>query len=135
MNEVELNLTPVLDCFTVLITFLLASAGFLSIGFFEAALPGAGSTANTPVTELRVRVHPPGIIELAGKTARGNRFDLDQPAGAAALEQALLSANKTASGRAQIVLAPDDAAGFDLVAKALGFLNRTRIPITIEEAP
>ena len=42
MNEVELNLTPVLDCFTVLITFLLASAGFLSIGFFEAALPGAG---------------------------------------------------------------------------------------------
>jgi biopolymer transport protein ExbD len=30
-QEVELNITPIIDCFTVLITFLLASASFLSL--------------------------------------------------------------------------------------------------------
>ena len=37
--DFDLNLAPIIDCFTVLIAFLLASASFLSIGIFEAAIP------------------------------------------------------------------------------------------------
>jgi len=37
--DFDLNLAPIIDCFTVLIAFLLASASFLSIGIFETTLP------------------------------------------------------------------------------------------------
>jgi hypothetical protein len=136
-QSIELNLTPILDCFTVLITFLLASAGFLSIGFFEAAVPGAGSNPDAPVKELKVRLRPPGIAEVStpGKGTVEKRFDLDHPEEALALEAFLITAGKSASGRAAIVLSPADSAGFDLIAKTLGHLNRTRIPITLEETP
>ncbi|MGK5086406.1 biopolymer transporter ExbD [Bdellovibrionota bacterium FG-2] len=46
-QEVELNITSIIDCFTVLITFLLASASFLSIGVFDASseAPEAAASA------------------------------------------------------------------------------------------
>ena len=44
-QDVDLNITPIIDCFTVLITFLLASASFLSIGFFEVYTPGKTASA------------------------------------------------------------------------------------------
>jgi biopolymer transport protein ExbD len=34
-NEFEVNIVPIIDCFTVLITFLLVSVSFLSVGFFQ----------------------------------------------------------------------------------------------------
>jgi biopolymer transport protein ExbD len=40
--DFDLNLAPIIDCFTVLITFMLASASFISIGVLDA---GAGSGA------------------------------------------------------------------------------------------
>lgn len=40
--DFDLNIAPIIDCFTVLITFMLASASFLSIGILDA---GAGSSA------------------------------------------------------------------------------------------
>jgi biopolymer transport protein ExbD len=38
-SDFDLNLAPIIDCFTVIIAFLLASAAFVSIGVFEAAVP------------------------------------------------------------------------------------------------
>jgi biopolymer transport protein ExbD len=35
----ELNLAPIIDCFTVLITYLLVSASFLSLSMLEVATP------------------------------------------------------------------------------------------------
>ena len=34
--DFELNLAPIIDCLVVLITFMLASASFLSISIFDA---------------------------------------------------------------------------------------------------
>jgi len=44
-QDVDINITPIIDCFTVLITFLLASASFLSIGCFEVSTPGNAADA------------------------------------------------------------------------------------------
>jgi biopolymer transport protein ExbD len=42
-QDFELNLAPIIDCFTVLITFMLASAAFISIGIFDAGVAAAGA--------------------------------------------------------------------------------------------
>lgn len=45
-QDFDLNLAPIIDCLTVLITFMLASASFLSIGILDAGVAAAGATAS-----------------------------------------------------------------------------------------
>ncbi len=68
-QEVELNITSIIDCFTVLITFLLASASFLSIGVFEAnsAAPKAASSTQdvpTPPVEIMIVLRNEHLIQV-----------------------------------------------------------------------
>jgi biopolymer transport protein ExbD len=58
-QDFELNLASIIDCFTVLIAFMLASASFLSIGILDAGVAAAGQTA-APGTPPPVNV----IVEL-----------------------------------------------------------------------
>lgn len=44
-QDVELNLAPILDAFTVLITFMLASASFLVVGILDAGVAAPGKEA------------------------------------------------------------------------------------------
>lgn len=44
-QEFDLNLAPIIDCFTVLITFMLASASFLAIGIFDTSVAAPGQAA------------------------------------------------------------------------------------------
>jgi biopolymer transport protein ExbD len=37
-TDFDLNITPIIDCFTVLIAYLLISASFISIGFLDVAV-------------------------------------------------------------------------------------------------
>ena len=48
-QDFELNLASIIDCLTVLITFTLASASFLSIGILDAGVSAAGDEAKTEV--------------------------------------------------------------------------------------
>lgn len=41
--DFELNLASIIDCFTVLITFMLASASFISIGILDAGVAASAS--------------------------------------------------------------------------------------------
>ncbi len=53
-QDVDLNLAPIIDALVVLISFMLASAAFLSIGFLDAGISAGGasstSTAKPPIT-------------------------------------------------------------------------------------
>jgi biopolymer transport protein ExbD len=44
-QDFELNLASIIDCLTVLITFLLASTAFISIGILDAGVAAAGTTS------------------------------------------------------------------------------------------
>jgi biopolymer transport protein ExbD len=44
-QDFELNLASIIDCMTVLITFLLASTAFISIGIMDAGVAAAGTAA------------------------------------------------------------------------------------------
>jgi biopolymer transport protein ExbD len=44
-GDVDLNLAPIIDCFTVLITYLLVSASFLSLTAFDVGVAASGQSA------------------------------------------------------------------------------------------
>ncbi len=71
--DFDLNLAPVIDCFVVLITFLLASASFLSIGLLDAGVAaGAASTSETqppPVQiTLELKADKSLLVKVSGKS-------------------------------------------------------------------
>jgi len=50
-QDFDLNIAPIIDCFTVLIAYLLISASFLSIGFFDVGV-STTSEVSAPSTPL-----------------------------------------------------------------------------------
>ena len=54
-QDFDLNLAPIIDCFTVLITFMLASASFLAVGIFDSG-PAADAAASNDQKPASIRV-------------------------------------------------------------------------------
>jgi hypothetical protein len=52
-QDFELNLAPVIDCFTVLITYLLVTASFISLAVLDA-----GVAARTPIAASEAAILP-----------------------------------------------------------------------------
>ncbi|MGZ3709823.1 MAG: biopolymer transporter ExbD, partial [Bdellovibrionota bacterium] len=72
-QDFELNIASIIDCFTVLITFLLASASFLSIGIFDAGVAaGAAESKDSkpPSVQILVELQPDHrlSVKLTGKS-------------------------------------------------------------------
>lgn len=67
-QDFELNLASIIDCFTVLVTFLLASSAFLSIGILDAGISAGGAT--TPDDKA------PPTVQVAVDLLPGHRFEL-----------------------------------------------------------
>lgn len=67
-SDVELNLAPVIDCFTVLITYLLVSTSFLSIEMLDVNVTvdseQASNADQTPDVTLQVRLQDAKTFEL-----------------------------------------------------------------------
>jgi biopolymer transport protein ExbD len=71
-QDVELNLASIIDCFTVLIAFMLASASFLSIGILDAGIAAAGASASpgTPpaiVVNVELKQDFQYVVKVSGK--------------------------------------------------------------------
>jgi len=47
-GDVELNLAPIIDCFTVLITYLLVTASFLTITAVDVSISASSPSDSTP---------------------------------------------------------------------------------------
>lgn len=88
-QDFELNLASIIDCFTVLITYLLVSASFISIGVFDvsAALNGDAADSNTkspPITltvqmnhghDITVNVSGAGVNRAIEVKSREGEYD------------------------------------------------------------
>ena len=66
-GDFELNLAPIIDCFTVLITFLLAGSAWISVGFLEAGIAASGADVQT--------TEPPTVLELAIQEVQSDGTD------------------------------------------------------------
>ena len=74
-QDFEINIASIIDCFTVLITFLLASASFLSIGVFDAGIAAAGdfsTSTQAPALLVAIELKKDFSIEVrsSGKVSR-----------------------------------------------------------------
>ncbi len=134
-QEIDLNITPIIDCFTVLITFLLASASFISVGFFEASTPGkvASSASIEPKTELVVRIKADRIAEFKKKGLKSgtSRFDLKRPEATKAISDELDQLKSAEVGLNQILVSADDDVTYQSLAEVMGHLNRTTLPVIV----
>lgn len=94
-QDFELNLASIIDCLTVLITFVLASASFLSIGLLDAGVAAAGATAATdskpPEVNLTVELGKDHAmtVKIGGKSTSTTQI----PAKAGAWDQEALAQN------------------------------------------
>lgn len=71
-QDFDINLAPIIDCFTVLIAFMLVSASFISIGILDAGVAAGGATAaegTPPPVQITVELNRDQsvAIKLAGK--------------------------------------------------------------------
>lgn len=60
-QDVELNLAPIIDCFTVLITYLLVTASFLSLTALDVGVSATGSGTPPPPAE---NTPPPMVMSM-----------------------------------------------------------------------
>lgn len=79
-QDFELNLAPIIDCLTVLITFTLVSASYLSVGIIQAEVAAASSApveqSPTDVTlSIELRSDKSIAVKLGGKVKRTHRID------------------------------------------------------------
>ena len=136
-QDVELNITPIIDCFTVLITFLLASASFLSIGFFEAYTPGntADPTTGEPDSEAVVRITKDNTAELKikGKRNYSLRFDLGTPSGLNNLQGEISKLDSQHLKMNQILLTAEDDVPYRQITEVMDQLGTGKLPVVVGE--
>ncbi len=134
-QEVDLNITPIIDCFTVLITFLLASASFLSIGFFEVYTPGSTASAETkePDVEVILKVSANQSVEmkLKGKRTGVSHFSINDPQ---ALENLEKEIEKIKDGKLtlnQILITAENNVPYQNLAKVMDAIQKSAIPVVL----
>jgi biopolymer transport protein ExbD len=136
-QEVELNITPIIDCFTVLITFLLASASFLSIGFFEAYTPGSNAdpTQAEPDTEvvLKIKANHMAEFKVKGKRNLTLTFNTVDPASMKNLEQEVQNLKDPSIKLSQILVSADDTVDYKELSEMMGHINRFNLPVVVGE--
>ena len=74
-QDFDLNLAPIIDCFTVLIAFVMISTAFASVGILDAGIAAGGRAPieiKAPDVRLKVDLNADGAIELhlTGKDTR-----------------------------------------------------------------
>ena len=136
-QEVDLNITPIIDCFTVLITFLLASASFLSIGFFETYTPGtAGDPSQAePDTEVVIRVKQNHLAEfkIKGKRNETVSFNLSAPESMVSMDQKLEQLKSKEIKVSQVLLSADDKVDYKELSAVMGHINHSNLPVVVGE--
>lgn len=135
-QDFELNLASIIDCFTVLIAFMLASAAFLSIGILDAGVAAAGAQAapgTPPAVNVTVELGMAGklSVKLSGKTT--SNTTLEAAAGKAdyeSLSRSLASVHSKYADVNAVTLTADNNVEYKDVVKAMEQIRKT-IPVVL----
>ena len=78
-QDVELNLAPIIDCFTVLITYLLVTASFISLAAVDVGVSATGSGApaaepsGPPPMVMTLEVQGGGNVDIKVRGGESNQ--------------------------------------------------------------
>jgi biopolymer transport protein ExbD len=135
-QDFELNLASIIDCMTVLITFLLASTAFISIGIMDAGVAAAGTSATDttpPPVNLSVELGKDHLITLktSGKStntqsvsAKDGQWNMDD------LTQKLAALHQQWPTVEAITLTAENSIEYDDVIKVMDTTRKT-IPVVL----
>jgi biopolymer transport protein ExbD len=78
-QDFELNIASVIDCFTVLITYLLVSASFISISALDIDVAGVGDSPQTepPPISIAVQLEPNHNVTIKVTGAEKSEWVVD----------------------------------------------------------
>jgi biopolymer transport protein ExbD len=85
-GDVELNLAPIVDCFTVLIAYLLVSMSFISLSIFDAGLTASGPP---PEAEVQPAVPPDVPLNFSVELSATNRLEMKLTGGKQNINQVI----------------------------------------------
>jgi biopolymer transport protein ExbD len=135
-QDFELNLASIIDAFTVLIAFMLASASFLSIGILDAGVAAAGATAaagTPPSINVTIELAPDSrmVVKTTGKsqastpiTAKSGTWDYDS------LTSALGQLKTKYPDVNAVTLVADNVVQYKDVVKAMEVTRKT-LPVVL----
>jgi len=132
-QDFDINLAPIIDCFTVLITFMLVSASFLSIGIMDAgvAVPSSAQIANPdkpPSVLVQVELKQGSAMELkvSGKVSRNLKLEArDGKADFPTLSRELASLKQQYPDTDSLVLSAQDEIEYKNVVQAMEEIRKT----------
>jgi len=123
-QDVELNLASIIDCFTVLITFLLASSSFLSLGILDAGVASGGVGVEKEPTppiqvELKILSGTEYSLKVQGKT------HIDRKIANTAVSNELKALKSQFPAVDALVLSAQDDINYDQVIKSMNEIRKT----------
>jgi len=135
-QDFELNIASIIDCFTVLIAFMLVSASFVAIGILDAGVAAAGATAASskpPSVTVTVDLQPGHkfSVKLSGKANKTtvlaeSKGDWDY----AAMTEALQGVKKHWPDVSAITLTADGTIEYKDVVKTMEAARKT-MPVVL----
>jgi biopolymer transport protein ExbD len=135
-QDFDLNLAPIIDCFTVLITFMLASASFLAIGIIDSSVAASGSGAqDQKPPALRVEVELSTKKEISIKVTGKQKLDKklvakDNDYDATALVNEVEALKRSWPDTKALVLSAQDDVEYLQVVKMMEAL-KSHIPVVL----
>jgi biopolymer transport protein ExbD len=128
--DFELNLAPIIDCFTVLITFMLASASFLSISIFDAGFTPAeaqGDPTPPPIT-VTLDLKKNGSLQIVtkGKLDSKNTF-----ANADEAAEALRQLKEKYPGLESVTITADREVEYENIVKAMEKARKNNLSMVL----
>ena len=116
---------------------MLASASFLSIGFFEASTPGTSADPSSaePDTEVVMKIHPnhQAEMKLKGKRNETITFNLSDAASMKKLEADLQGLKTPDIKVNQILVSADDTVDYSEITALMGHINKSNLPVIVGE--
>ena len=135
-QDFDLNIASIIDAFTVLIAFMLASASFLAIGIFDAGVSAAGQTSASDkppsiAVTIDLGANHQFNVKTTGKSqssnaiaAKGEDMDFDS------LTSALSGLKSKWSDLNAVTLTADNSVQYKDVIKAMEVTRKT-IPVVL----
>lgn len=117
--DFDLNLAPIIDCFTVLITFMLASASFLAVTIFDAGFAPADAVGDPKPPAITVSVvvkdKDQGYkLEVKGKMTLNQTFKTPED-----LAETLKTVKSKFADTSSVTLSADDNVEYEKLVKAM----------------
>lgn len=81
-GDFDLNIAPIIDCFTVLIAYMLISASFISLGILDVSVSASGDASTPPPAAV---IEPP--VSMAIQLGLLHKLDIKLTGGPAHLNQ------------------------------------------------